>query len=143
MRSRHNQRSPSHYFWQDTSINAVNHITLGKTQESTRSIKLLRARQKSIQSISSDVFTPFARPVYRFGSPKLWRPKSTFQVFFFQLYFNKKYVEVAINRFIMYQIISKWLKIQKCRQKSKTMRQRCRNKRRRKCLRKCLHSFTT
>ena len=31
----------------------------------------------------SDVFRPFGRPVYRFG-----RPKNTFQVFFFQLYFN-------------------------------------------------------
>ena len=29
-------------------------------------------------------------------APKLWHPKNTFQVLFFQLYFNKKYVEVAI-----------------------------------------------
>ena len=35
----------------------------------------------------------------------------------------KKYVEVAINNFIMHLIISKWLRRQKCRQKRKTMRQ--------------------
>ena len=29
--------------------------------------------------------------------PKLWHPKNTFQVFFFQLDFNKKYVEVATS----------------------------------------------
>ena len=42
---------------------------------------------------------------------KLWRSKSTYQVFFFQLYFNKKYIEVAINDFSVYRIISKWLRI--------------------------------
>ena len=44
----------------------------------------------------------FRRPVYRFG-----HPKNTFQVLFFQLYFNKKYVEVAINDFTMHLNISK------------------------------------
>ena len=34
----------------------------------------------------------------------LWLPKITFQVFFIQLYFNKKYVEVAINDFTMHLI---------------------------------------
>lgn len=29
--------------------------------------------------------------------PKLWSPKNTFQVFFLQLYFNKKYVEIVIT----------------------------------------------
>ena len=61
--------------------------------------------------------------------PKLWRPKNTFQVFFFQLYYNKKCVEVAINDLTMHVIISKWLRIQKCRQNKKTMRQRIQSKR--------------
>ena len=41
--------------------------------------------------------------------PKLWCPKSIFQVLFFQLHFNKKHVEVAIINFTMHLIISKWL----------------------------------
>ena len=57
-------------------------------------------------------------------APKLWHSKITFQFLFFQLYFNKKYVEVAINDFTMHQIISKWLGGQKCRQKKRTMRQK-------------------
>ena len=71
---------------------------------------------------------------------KLWRPKNNFQVFFFRLYFNKKYVQVAINDFTMYLIISKWLKRQKCRHKRKKMRQRCWSERR-NCQQKCFHSF--
>ena len=71
---------------------------------------------------------------------KLWRPKNNFQVFFFRLYFFKKYVEVAINDFTMYLIISKWLKMQKCRHKRKKMRQRCWSERR-NCQQKCFHSF--
>ena len=35
--------------------------------------------------------------------------KNTFQVFFFQVYFSKKYVEVPINDFTMHLSISKWL----------------------------------
>ena len=61
-----------------------------------------------------------AKPVW---VPKLGCPKNTFQVFFFQFYFNKKYVEVSINDFKIHLIISKWLSRQKCRQKRKTMRQ--------------------
>ena len=41
--------------------------------------------------------------------PKLWCPKSIFQVLFFQSHFNKKHVEVAI---INFKIISKWLRRQ-------------------------------
>ena len=52
---------------------------------------------------------------------KLWHPKSTFQVLLFQLYFNKKYVEVAINDFTMYLIISRWFRRQKCRWNRKTI----------------------
>ena len=37
-------------------------------------------------------------------------PKQTFQVFFFQLYFIQKYVEVAISDFTVHPIILKWLK---------------------------------
>ena len=62
------------------------------------------------------VFKLFGRLVYRFGHPK------THQVLFFRLCFNKKYVEVAINDFTVHLIISKCLRIQKCRQKRKTTR---------------------
>ena len=55
------------------------------------------------------------------------------------LYFNKKYVEVAINDFTMHLVISKWIRIQKCRQKRKTMRQRGRSEKR-NCQRKCFYS---
>ena len=72
------------------------------------------------------------------GSQNL-APQKTFQVFFFQLYFNKIYVEVAICDFTMHLIISKWFRIQKCRLKTKTMRQRGRSERR-NCQRKCFHS---
>ena len=67
-------------------------------------------------------------------------PKTTFQVFFFKLYFSKNYVEVAISDFTMHLIISKWLRTQKCRQKRKTMRQRGQSERE-NCQRKCFHSF--
>ena len=60
-------------------------------------------------------------------APKLWNPNNTFQVFFSQLCFNKKYVKVAVSDFTKHLIILKWLRIQKCRQKRKTMRQRGRN----------------
>ena len=55
-------------------------------------------------------------------------PKNNFQVLFFQLYFNKKYVEVAISDFKMVLIILKWRRKQKFRQKRKTMRQKNRVK---------------
>ena len=73
-------------------------------------------------------------------APKLWRPKNTFLVFFFQLYFNKKYVEMAIDDFTMHLVISKWLRIQKCRQKKETMSQRVPSEKR-NCQRKCFHSI--
>ena len=41
------------------------------------------------------------------------KKKKPFQVFFFQLYFSQKYIEVAINDFAMHQIILKWFKRQK------------------------------
>ena len=43
---------------------------------------------------------------------------------FFQFYFNKKYVEVAINDFTVHLIILKWFRRQKCKQKRKTMKQK-------------------
>ena len=46
----------------------------------------------------------FSVPVW---APKLWCPKNNFQVFFFQLYFNEKYVEIVINDLTVYLIISK------------------------------------
>ena len=59
----------------------------------------------------------------------VWHPSSHaqvsfFQVLFFRLYFNKKYVEVAVNDFTMHLIISKWLRRQKCRQEKETRRQK-------------------
>ena len=78
----------------------------------------------------------------------MWHPKNTYQVLFFQLYFkitnilnnkkyfeitnskmyfkisilnNKKYAVVAISDFTIHLIISKWLRIQKRRQKRKTV----------------------
>ena len=50
---------------------------------------------------------------------KLWCPENSFQVFFFLLCFNKKYVKVVVNDFTMHLIILKWLRRQKCRQKKK------------------------
>ena len=67
---------------------------------------------------ASGVFRPFGRLVYRFGC-RNFGPQKILQVFFFQLYFNKKYVEVMINDFTMHLIISKWLRRQKCREKRK------------------------
>ena len=66
-------------------------------------------------SLSWDASTPFGRLVYSLY--KLWHPKNPFQDLFFQLHFNKKYVEVAINDFTMHLVVSKWLRRQKCRQK--------------------------
>ena len=37
-------------------------------------------------------------------APKLWSPKNTFPVFFFQLCFKKEYVEVVINAFTISSI---------------------------------------
>ena len=67
-------------------------------------------------------------------------PEKHFSSFIFQLYFNKKYVKIAIIDLTMNLLISKWLRKQKSRQKRKTMRQRGRSERR-NCQRKCFHSF--
>ena len=53
------------------------------------------------------------------GVCKLWHPKKSFQVFFFQLYFNKKYLEVVINDFTMHLSILKWLRKQKIQTREK------------------------
>ena len=100
----------------------------------------LRFQVYSQKITYSDVFRPFGRPVYRFGRPNSNAPKNTFRVFFFQLYFNKKYFKIEINDLTMHLLISKWLRKQKSRQKRKTMRQRGRSERR-NCQRKCFHSF--
>ena len=51
--------------------------------------------------------------------------KKRFSSFLFlQSYFNKKYVEVALNDFTMRLINSKWSGLRKCRRKRKTIRQR-------------------
>ena len=70
------------------------------------------------------------------GAPTLVAKKH-FSRFLFQLYFNKKYVEVAINDFTMHLIISKLLRRQKFRQKRKIMRRGTIE--RGNCLQKCFH----
>ena len=52
-----------------------------------------------------------------------WKFKIYFKKLFYLLNFDKKYVEVVVSDFTMNLIISKWLRIQKFRQKRKTMRQ--------------------
>ena len=54
---------------------------------------------------------------------KLWRIKKQFSRFLFLVLFQQEIVDLAINDFTMHLLISKWLRIQKCRQE-KTMRQR-------------------
>ena len=51
-------------------------------------------------------------------------PKKHQKKVFFQLNFNIKYVEVAINDFTIHLIISKWLRRQKYREKRKIIRQK-------------------
>ena len=48
-------------------------------------------------------------------------PKKHLLSFFFQLYLNKKYVDVAINSFTMHLITLKWLRRQTYRQTRKKM----------------------
>ena len=56
---------------------------------------------------------------------RLQHPSFSFLSFlFFQLYFNKKYLEVVISDFTLHLIILKWPREQKCRQKRKTFRQK-------------------
>ena len=61
----------------------------------------------------NDVFRPFRRLVYGFGHPNPGTQNALFKLFFFLLYSNKKYVEVAINDITKHLIILKWLIIQK------------------------------
>ena len=65
--------------------------------------------------------------------PKLWRAKKQFSRFLFSVLFQQEIIDLAINDFTMHLLISKWLKIQKCRQE-KTIRQR-------NFQQKCFHSF--
>ena len=57
-------------------------------------------------------------------APKFWCSKNIFQVFFCQLCFQEKYIELVIIDFPVPLVTSKRFGIQKCRQKSKTMRQK-------------------
>ena len=59
-------------------------------------------------------------------------------VFFFQLYFNNKYVEVAMNDLKMHVVIWKWLRRQRCRPNRKTMRKRGLSERR-NCVQECFY----
>ena len=67
-------------------------------------------------------------------------PKKTLQVFFFQLYFNKKCVEVAINDLTMHLIISKCLRNKNVDRREGEWDKK-RLKQMRNCLGKCAHSF--
>ena len=57
---------------------------------------------------TSDVCKSFERLVYRFGHQNFGTQKTLLK--FFQLYFSKKYLEVAINDFTMHLITLKWLR---------------------------------
>ena len=79
--------------------------------------------EKAETMISNLQNTPSVKNSGLTGIP-VGAPKDTLQVFFFLLYFNKKYVKVEINDYTMHLIISKWLRMQKCRQLRKKMRQK-------------------
>ena len=83
------------------------------------------------KTIIRDVSRPFGRPVY---------PLELFSSFVFQLYSNKKYVEVAIKDFTMHLIISKWIRKQNCKHKINYETKR-RESDRKNCRRKCFHLF--
>ena len=78
----------------------------------------------SALSYFRDVSRPFGRPVYWFGDPNSGAQITLLKFCFFSSISTKKYVEVAMNYFTMHLIISKWLRRQKCRQKTKTLRQK-------------------
>ena len=80
------------------------------------------------ESISRHIFVPLLCLQWRIQacwetSIPVWvlklAPKRNFSNFLFQLYFNKKYVEIAINHFTRHLIISKWLRKPKCGKKRK------------------------
>ena len=67
--------------------------------------------------------------------------KTLFKFSFFQLCVIKKYVDVAINDFTKYLIISKWLRRQKNADKREKQTEKNHLSERRNYLRKCFHSF--
>ena len=75
-------------------------------------------------NLIGDVFRPLGRPVYRSGHAKSSAQKPIFKFPSFSWISTKKCVEVAINDFTMHLIVSKWLIMQKRRQKRKRMRER-------------------
>ena len=96
--------------------------------------------------VYSNVFRLFGRPVYRFGRPNSGAQKTFFKFSFFSCISTKKDVKVAINNFTMHLIISKWLRIQKCREKKKNNTKRLKQKKklsskRKKKLRQKVFSF--
>ena len=128
----------------------------------TKNINLFLSKDQLLSEAATNSYTGDICNVWKCG-PNLWNsliatysgrlgdrytslgaqalaPKKVFQVFFFSYISTKKYVEVAINDFTMHLIISKWFRIQKCRQKRKEMRPRGR-KERRNCQRTCFYSF--
>ena len=118
-------------------------------KKKTKNINLFLSKDQLLSEAATDYYTGDICNVRKCGPSRLgdWYtglgaqtlvPKKVFQVFFLSYISTKKYVEVAISDFTMQLIISKWLRIQKCRQKRKAMR-----KERRNCQRKCFIHLTT
>ena len=93
--------------------------------------------------IVSGIFRPLVRPVYRLGTQTL-APEKHFKFSFFSCISKKKRKKKPLKQRSMISqsilIISKWVRIQKWRQKRKTMRHRGRSERR-NCQQMCFHSF--
>ena len=115
------QYSPWHYYGQDTSIDAVHHVTSNKTKINKvhQQWRILAVCETGIRFRVCETGTQTLAPLVVFQQKIRWSSDQWFHNVL---------------------IISKWLKIQKWKQKSKTMSRRGRNKRR-NCQRKCFHSF--
>ena len=115
------QCSPWHYYGQDTSIDAVHHVTSNKTKINKvhQQWRILAVCETGIRFRVCETGTQTLAPLVVFQQKIRWSSDQWFHNVL---------------------IISKWLKIQKWKQKSKTMSRRGRNKRR-NCQRKCFHSF--
>ena len=119
--------------WEGNLI-MINEFKYGKTWKiwpSTLSLSLYSTFKGSIRvffhatvTVFREVSMLFGRPVYQFGCPKSGAKIILCKFCFFQLYFNKKNCEVAINDFTMHIITSKRLTVQDKNRKSKIVRQK-------------------
>ena len=112
----------------------VHEIKFKKNGENTY---FFRPNARKSEEISKSDSGVTGIPVW---APKMWRPKNTFQVFFFQLYFIKKYIDVAINDFTKH-LIRNGLEDKIADRREKQRRGKKRWSERRNCLRNCFHSF--